>query len=53
MTRYELQHAIFKMTMQLYPTYQHQDVYKRLQNLWKRDTKTIEKYYKTMKAITE
>ena len=53
MTRYELQHAIFKMTMQLYPNSQHEDVYKRLQNFWKRDTKTIEKYYKTMKAITE
>jgi len=39
--------------MQLYPNYQHDAVYKHLQNLWKRDTKTIEKYYKTMKAITE
>jgi len=53
MNRYELQQAIFRMTLQLYPTYQHEEVYRHLQNLWKRDTKTIEKYYKTIKEITE
>lgn len=52
MTRYELQKEIFKMTMELYPNYQHSEVYEKLQKLWKRDTKTIEKYFHTMKEIT-
>lgn len=53
MTRYELQKEIFKMTMKLYPTYQHEEVFKHLQRLWKRETPAIQKYHKIMKGITQ
>ena len=53
MTRYELQKAIFKMTMDLYPNEQHSEIYVRLQNLWKREHKALNKYYEIMKEITQ
>jgi hypothetical protein len=53
MTRYELQSNIFKLTMKLYPNKQHEEVYKHLQNVWKKDSNYIEKYYKTLKEIVE
>lgn len=51
MTRYELQKAIFKLTMELYPNEQHSEIYERLQKLWKREHKALEKYYKIMEEI--
>jgi hypothetical protein len=53
MSRYELQKEIFRMTMNLYPHLQHEEVYKRLQKLWKREHKALEKYYLTMKEICD
>ena len=53
MTRYELQKAIFKMTMDLYPNDQHHEIYDRLQNLWKREHKALEKYFKIMQEVTK
>jgi hypothetical protein len=52
MSRYEIQKEIFRLTMNLYPHYQHEEVYKYLQNLWKREDKAFIKYLDTLRGIT-
>jgi hypothetical protein len=52
MSRYEIQKEIFRLTMELYPNYQHEEVYLRLQKLWKRETTALIKYLETLKEIT-
>lgn len=51
MTRYELQREIFSLYMSIYPTCQHEDIYKHMQKLWKREDQALRKFYKTLQEI--
>jgi hypothetical protein len=52
MTRYQMQHEIFTLSMKLYPKAQHEEIYQRLEKLWKRTDGVIFKYLETLREIT-
>jgi hypothetical protein len=51
MTRYELQHHIFIKTMDLYPSLQHDQVYKHLEKVWQLTDVKLNKYLDTLNEI--
>ena len=51
MTRYELQHHIFVKTMDLYPTAQHDQVYKHLEKVWQFTDDRLNKYLETLNEL--
>jgi hypothetical protein len=51
MTRYQTQHQIYVLMMEIYPELQHQELEKHLTNLWKCPDAYLEKYLNVTKDI--
>ena len=51
MSRYQIQHEIFTLSMALYPEDQHEEIYKHLKKLWTRPDSTLQKYLNVLREI--
>jgi len=51
MNRYQLQHEIFILTTEIYPSLQHEEAYKHLEKVWTYTDSKLSKYLETLKYI--
>jgi len=51
MTRYQMQHEIYTLMMDIYPELQHEELENHLVNLWKCTDDYLMKYLKATKDI--
>ena len=51
MTRYQMQHEIFKLSMDIYPSFQHEQVYRHLEKVWTFTDAKLSQYLEILKTI--
>jgi 5,10-methylenetetrahydrofolate reductase len=52
MTRYQMQHEIFTLSMAFYPECQHEEIYAHLEKKWQMTDAKLAKYLEILKTLT-